>query len=217
MSRVVRYIIFLIIVAVVVMILLLMMPKAQPTTNQSHIVIVIDAGHGGFDGGATGHITKVKEDGLNLAVAVKLQRLCQNAGHTVIMTRKDNNALGSTKDEDMQRRRSIIEASGADIVVSIHMNKFSDRSVSGPVVFYYEESSEGGKLAEFIQQKLNTQLEPPRPRSHKPESYFVLRAGSGPCVLVECGFLSNEREETLLQTDDYQQKCAQAVFAGILQ
>ena len=69
-------------------------------------------------------------------------------------------------------------------------------------------------LAELIQTELNTRLAPPRPREQKPETYFILRSGGCPCVLVECGFLSNEREEKLLQTEDYQNECAKAIYTG---
>ena len=216
MDRTVRYIIFFIVVALVILILLSMIPQAQQTLGQARTVIVIDAGHGGFDGGATGRLTGVHEDTLNLAVAKKLQMLCRDIGHDVIMTRGDDEALGDTKHEDMAARRGVIEASCADVVVSIHMNKFGDSGVSGPQVFYHKESAEGEKLAGLIQQKLNTRLSPPRPRTHKPETYFILRAGTAPCVIVECGFLSNEREEKLLQTEEYQQQCAEAIFSGLL-
>ena len=115
----------------------------------------------------------------------------------------------------MAHRHDIIEEANADMVISIHMNKYPDSSVSGPQVFYFETSAEGEMLAKLIQQELNAFLKPPRERVHKPENYFILRASESPCVIVECGFLSNEREEKLLQTEDYQQQCAIAVFEGI--
>jgi N-acetylmuramoyl-L-alanine amidase len=108
-----------------------------------------------------------------------------------------------TKGDDMWARRNIIDHSGADIVISIHMNKFSDSSVSGPMVFYFNESGEGEKLAAAIQQELNDTLQPPKPRSYRPETYYILRSGTCPCALVECGFISNEREEWLLGATQY--------------
>ena len=218
MKQIKRYIIFFSVVLLLAGLLLAMgRPDVVSAVKQSQIVIVIDAGHGGFDGGAVGRLTKVKESGLNLAVAQKLKSLCQKAGYRVIMTREDDSALGSTKAADMAMRKNIIEESGADMVVSIHMNKYPDSAVAGPQVFYFVESEEGKLLASCIQQAFNDELMPKRPRVHKPERYFILRSGTAPCVIAECGFLSNEDEERLLQTDDYQQKCANAIFEGVRQ
>lgn len=215
MKRNKRYLIYIFIV-IILFVTLLLIPLSQPTMNQRDTVIVIDAGHGGFDGGAEGRLTGVKEDGLNLAVSKMLQTLFENQGYTVIMTREDDSALGSTKDEDMQKRKQIIENANADMVISIHMNKFVDTSCHGPVVFYHKDSSEGEKLAKLMQAKLVETLQPERPRVEKPESYFILRSGDCPCVLVECGFLSHERDEQLLQTEEYQALCASAIFKGTM-
>lgn len=211
-----RYIIFFLIVAVILGILLLMIPDAVPAMSQTKGVIVIDPGHGGFDSGAIGRFTRVHEDDLNLAVSLKLRDLFKQGGYDVIMTRQDENAVGYTKDGDMWQRRTIIDKSGADIVISIHMNKFGQSSVAGPLVFYFTKSDEGEKLARMVQEEMNAALKPYRPRSHRPERYYILRSGKCPCVLIECGFISNEREEYLLQTDEYQQKCAQAIYTGAI-
>jgi N-acetylmuramoyl-L-alanine amidase len=215
MKRNKRYLIYFIIV-IALIVTLLVIPLSQPVMSQRDTVIVIDAGHGGFDGGAEGRLTGIKEDGLNLAVSKKLEAMFKNQGYTVIMTREDEDALGRTKDEDMKNRKQIIENSNADIVISIHMNKFVDTSCHGPVVFYHEDSAEGEKLAKLMQVKLVELLKPERPRVEKPESYFILRSGEAPCVLVECGFLSNERDEQLLQTEEYQELCASAIFKGAM-
>jgi len=209
-----RYVIYFFIAAIVVSVLLLPIVKTQQVISQSKGIIVIDAGHGGFDGGAIGRFTKVREDELNLAVSKKLQRLFEDNGYSVIMTREDENAVAVTKEGDMWKRRNIIDNSNADIVISVHMNKYQATSVAGPITFYFEKSSEGKKLAEFIQNEMNAALKPYKPRGYLPERYYILRSGECPCVLVECGFLSNEREEQLLQTDDYQNKCAYAIFRG---
>ncbi|MDD5017093.1 MAG: N-acetylmuramoyl-L-alanine amidase [Eubacteriales bacterium] len=214
MKHISRYVIFFLAVAVVVTVLLLMVPETVPVMNQCKDIIIIDAGHGGFDSGAIGRYSGVHEDILNLAVAKKLQKLFEDEGYTVVMTREDGDAVAATKDDDMWARRTIIDNTDADIVISIHMNKFQASSASGPVVFYFDGSDEGEKLAALIQEKMIAVLEPYKIRTHRPETYYILRSGKCPCVLVECGFLSNEREEWLLQTDDYQQKCAKAIFMG---
>ena len=209
-----RYIVFFIIVFIIFGFILLLLPQDRAAISTARFTVVIDAGHGGFDGGAVGRLTGVKEDGLNLIVANKVKSLFEKNGVAVVMTRPDENALGRTKNEDMAKRRSVIENADADIVISIHMNKFNDTTCSGPVTFYHEESEEGKVLAELIQTELNTRLAPPRPREQKPETYYILRSSDSPCVLVECGFISNEREEKLLQTEDYQNECAKAIYTG---
>ncbi len=209
-----RYMVYFLIVAALLSALLLLGPASAQVMRQSRGIIVIDAGHGGFDAGASGRITKVREDVLNLSVANKLKRLFEINGFTVVMTREDDKAVASTKKGDMAKREQIIEDTDPDAVISIHMNKFGDASVAGPMAFYYEKSEEGKAMAESIQQYLNEYLQPPRPRTYKPENYFMLRQGEAPSVLVECGFLSNEREEELLQTDEYQEKCAKAIYKG---
>ncbi len=213
MKRKRRYLIYFLIVIVLIA-SLIAIPLSKPVMNQKDIIIVIDAGHGGFDGGAVSP-NGVKEDGLNLSVAMKLKTMCLNQGYGVIMTREDENAIGDTKDEDMRKRKQIIENSNASVVISIHMNKFSDTTCHGPVVFYHKDSEEGEKLAKIMQEKLVETLKPERPRVEKPETYFILRSGDCPCVLVECGFLSNAHDEELLQTKDYQEKCATAIFKGL--
>jgi N-acetylmuramoyl-L-alanine amidase len=210
-----RYMIFFMVVSIIIAILLLADPAGAMVMKQIRGTIVIDAGHGGFDAGASGRITNVREDVLNLIVAKKLQRLFEINGFRVIMTREDDKAVASTKRNDMKKREQIIEETDPDLVISIHMNKFKDSSVSGPMAFYYEKSEEGKILARLIQEQLNEYLQPPKPRTFKPENYFMLRHGECPCILVECGFLSNEREEQLLQTDEYQEKCAKAIYKGV--
>jgi N-acetylmuramoyl-L-alanine amidase len=215
MRQMQRYMVLFFVAAMVAAILLLPSVTGDLSAMQTPKgTIVIDAGHGGFDGGATGRATGIPEDGINLAVAKKLQSLFEKNGYEVIMTREDENAVGDNKDEDMARRREIIASSGADIVISIHMNKFPSASVSGPQVFYYEKSTEGEELAKLIQQELIEALDPPKQRVEHPEDYYILCSGDCPAVIVECGFLSNEREEALLITDEYQAECAKAIYRG---
>lgn len=214
MRRTASYIVFFVVVAMIFGTHFIM-PHTKTAFNQKDTAIVIDAGHGGFDGGAVGRYTAVKEAGLNLAVAKMLKAQFKKAGFEVIMTRENSEALGETKSADMESRRKIIEQSNADIVISVHMNKYGDSAVRGPQVFYFCDSVEGEALAGYIQQELNAALEPPRPRKHKAENYFILRSGKCTCVLVECGFLSNETEEQLLQTKSYQLQCSKAIFEGV--
>ncbi len=127
---------------------------AQPTDRPlTGMVIAIDAGHGGYDGGAVGRVSGIPEKGLNLDVAQKLRMLLENQGARVIMTRTDDYALCDEnptirkKLQDMQRRAAIITENGAQMVLSIHMNEYAGRSQSGPQVFYREGCPSGRLLA----------------------------------------------------------------------
>lgn len=185
-------------------------------------VIVIDAGHGGADPGMVG-IGGLEEKGINLDVSMKLKESLENQGFTVVMTRTEDQGLyqegtRNKKVQDMQKRIEIMEKAKPLLAVSIHQNSYTEESVKGPQVFYYESSAEGQKLAVSIQNALNTELSVERPRKEKGNtSYFLLK--KSPCVLniVECGFLTNEKEAKLLQTEEYQQKIVEAVTKGIVQ
>lgn len=185
-------------------------------------VIVVDAGHGGEDPGMVG-IGGLKEKGINLSVSLKLKEILEKKGFTVVMTRKEDtglyeNGTKNKKVQDMQNRISVMERAKPVLAVSIHQNSYTQQSVKGPQVFYYESSPEGKNLAVSIQNTLNTELSVSRPRKEKGNtSYFLLKRS--PCVLniVECGFLTNPEEAALLQKEEYQQKIAEAVAKGILQ
>lgn len=191
-------------------------------TAEKEKVIVIDAGHGGADPGMIG-IGGLEEKGINLAVSMKLKEALENQGFTVVMTRQEDKGLyqegtRNKKVQDMQNRIEIMEKAKPILAVSIHQNSYTEESVKGPQVFYYETSAEGQKLAVNIQSALNTELSTERPRKEKGNtSYFLLK--KSPCVLniVECGFLTNKKEAELLQTEEYQQKIVEAVVKGIVQ
>ena len=178
-------------------------------------VIVVDAGHGGFDPGAIG-VSGVHEDELNLKVARYLEAELKAAGAEVIMTRIDENAIAENKELDMAKRRQIIQESGSDIVVSVHMNWFDDPEISGPVVIFMDNSVAGEKLALQIQQSLNDALEPQTAGKARSGKFYILKSGYQPCVIMECGYLSNHDEEQKLKQDDYQRRIAKAACEGIM-
>ena len=190
-------------------------PPAQTgqTVGIDGRVIVIDAGHGGFDPGAIG-VGGLHEDDLNLAVARYLKDELEACSVQVMMTREDEDAVAPDKDADMAERRRIIEQSGSDIVISIHMNNYKqDPKVCGPLVLFMPGSDRGKKLAETVQQSLNTALN--ASGTARSENLYILKSGNQPCVLVECGYLSNEEEERKLGQPDYQKKIATAICEGI--
>jgi N-acetylmuramoyl-L-alanine amidase len=177
-------------------------------------LVVVDAGHGGLDPGTTG-INGTREDVLNLAIAKRLKSELEDCGAKVIMTREDENAIAETKEADMAKRRRIIEQSASDIVISIHMNWFEDPEKSGPIVIFMPGSVEGEKLARAVQESMDTNLG--TSGSARSEELWITESGSQPCILVECGYLSNAEEEAKLCREDYQIKVAWAICEGAAQ
>lgn len=184
--------------------------------------IVLDPGHGGDDPGMIG-AGGINEKKLNLIYAKKLQALLEAEGYRVVLTRETEEGLydvdaAHKKAQDMQRRVAIIAEEAPLITVSIHQNSYQDPAVSGPQVFYYENSAEGQKLAKSIQDRMNSELSEARSRVEKSNSsYYILKRSQGTTVIVECGFLSNPEEEARLQEEAYQDRVCAAVCKGILQ
>lgn len=185
--------------------------------------IVIDAGHGGFDGGMVGS-TGISEKTLNLVYAKKLEELLTAAGYRVVQTRTTEAGLydeeqPNKKAQDMQRRCAIIAEEKPLASISIHQNSYpNDASVCGPQVFYYEQSQEGEKLASAIQKYLNAIPDVMKQRVPKGNStYYILKRSASTTVIVECGFLTNAQEELLLQQEAYQDQVVQAICDGILE
>ena len=190
-------------------------PMREPLPTPQRWCVILDAGHGGFDPGASGADTGVKESELNLKVARYVQRTLEDAGVRVLMTRTDEEALGNTKGEDMARRGQLLLAEGADAAVSIHMNKFSNRRVRGPMVYFQAGAGEGRILAQSIVDSLTDALAL-KPRQANPGNNFVTRVPVCPAALVECGFLSHGEEERLLQEEGYERTLAIAIARGVI-
>ena len=178
-------------------------------------LVILDAGHGGFDAGASGTATGVKESELNLQVALLVREALEDAGARVVMTRTGPGALGPTKREDMARRGQLLLTEGADAAVSIHMNKFSDRRIRGPMAYYQAGAEAGQALARCVIDSLTMTLDL-KPRLPNPGNNFVTRVPACPAVLVECGFLSHPEEERLLQDPEYQRAIAAAIAQGVI-
>ena len=189
--------------------------KREPLPTPPRWLVILDAGHGGFDAGASGTATGVKESELNLQVALLVREALEDAGVQVVMTRTGPEALGPTKGEDMARGGQMLLTEGADAAVSIHMNKFSDRKVRGPMAYYQAGAAEGEKLAVAVIDSLTEALVL-KPRRANPGNNFVTRIPVCPAVLVECGFLSHSEEERLLQDEAYQRTLAEAVARGVI-
>ena len=177
------------------------------------LTFLLDAGHGGFDAGASGTRTDVPEAPLNLAITRFLKKELEMRGATVVLTRCDNEALASTKKEDMDIRRQIAHRVGYAAVLSIHMNKFTDYKPNGPTVFS-DDTDADVALAKKIQSALDTALAR-KAREAKVSDFFLFDCTDAPCVLIECGFLSNADDERLLQQEPHQKAIAGAIADGI--
>ena len=191
------------------------------TGNSGKKCVVIDAGHGGNDPGKIG-VDDSREKDLNLVIADKVKRILEQQDIDVIMTRETDTGLyeedaSNKKVQDLKKRVSIINENQPDCVISIHQNSFPDASVSGPQVFYFEQSTESSAIASVMQDTLNNSLNPPKPRVCKSNNdYYILKKTPTPIIIVECGFLSNETEAALLVTDAYHEKLVRAVYLGAI-
>ena len=177
--------------------------------------VLIDAGHGSLDGGAVGTKTGVKESDLNLEYAKTLKQFFLSMNFRVELIRNSESGLDEDKYEDMLKRKAIIEKSKCDIFISIHMNKFSLSSSIGAQAFYKLEDEESEKLANSIRDLLVKNIENARELTLSGD-YLVLNSAKCPAVLVECGFLSNEKDELRLQTTEFRNNLCYQIFCGTI-
>ena len=179
-------------------------------------VVAIDPGHGGWDPGKSGTSGEDEKD-INLSISLLLGKYLQLGGAEVVYTRTEDEALGSKKRSDMDSRKEIIDGCGADILICIHQNAFTSSGVKGAQVFYYGKSEDGRALAEAIQKSLVENVDPKNTRAAKSNtSYYILKNTHVPAAIVECGFLSNPGEEAKLNSEEYQEKLAWAIYIGII-
>lgn len=187
--------------------------------NVQHSVVVIDAGHGGFDGGVVG-ASGIKESQLNLLIAKVLQSKLVSNGVKVVMTRNTDKAVGKTKKQDMANRKKIIKSAGASLVVSIHINKFSLPSRRGVQVFY-DDTKVGENFANMMQTTLNQRIN----KKYTTRSdfmpisadLFITKCDLVPSIIIECGFLSNAQDERLLLTPEYREELAEVISSVCVQ
>ena len=189
-------------------------------------VIIVDAGHGGFDGGASTD-DGVSEKGINLDIALYLKEYLNLFGFNVVMTRETDTSteseglttIRSKKSSDLHNRMSLMEKTDNAIFVSIHQNHFSSSKYKGAQVFYSPQFSEQSSLlAESIQESIVYYLQKDNKRQIKPcgTSVYLIYKAVKPAVLVECGFLSNPDDSENLQNEIYQRKMALCIAIGIL-
>lgn len=194
-----------------------------PTNTESRRVVVIDAGHGGEDGGAVG-VNGVLEKDLNLSVARTLADLLRADGYTVVETRTDDRMLYEEKDQnghkkraDLANRLAYMKTYPDCIFVSIHMNTYPTANCEGLQVWYSPNLPESKTLALAVQNGVCARLQPENTRQVKPANslIYLLHKATVPAILIECGFLSTPSECEKLSDEAYRQELALAIFASL--
>lgn len=195
--------------------------SSLPVSNK---VVILDAGHGKPDEGASSNLGTTEES-INLKITKKVQNLLEQSGSTVILTRsdengiydQDENSLRNKKVSDIKNRVKIGNESSADIFVSIHLNKIEQSQYYGWQTFFKQNNEQSKKLAQNIQQSLNESIQKENKReSLKISGKYIIDHVEIPISIVECGFLSNPEEEKLLQQDEYQSRLAWGIYTGIM-
>ena len=179
--------------------------------------IVLDAGHGGKDLGAS--VLNVSESKINLSITLRLKEELERKGANVILTRSDENDLSSPnalyrKKSDFDNRIKLINNSHADLYLSIHQNIFSNAKYHGPQVFYYPKITDNEKIASVIQDELNKFTNSNRKIKIITGTYMYNKLNIKG-ALIECGFLSNSAERMNLTNEEYQNNIAQSISKAI--
>ncbi|MBO5432513.1 MAG: N-acetylmuramoyl-L-alanine amidase [Clostridia bacterium] len=193
--------------------------------NKKTPCIIIDAGHGGFDGGASTD-DGYPEKHINLNISIYLSDYLTALGYETLLTRTTDESLEDSglstirkrKTSDLHNRMKIMEETENAIFISIHQNHYSQEKYRGMQVFYSPSfSDESSALAEYIQSCTVNTLQPDNTRKIKEctSSVFLIYKAVKPAVLVECGFLSNKEEAELLQTEKYQKNIALCIAMGV--
>ena len=182
------------------------------------VTIVLDAGHGGKDGGA--NQGDIEEDEINLAITKNLKIFLEDSGANIVMTREEDIDLASEgadnrKREDMKARVSYINDEKADVFISIHLNSFLNTTVQGSQVFYKKGDEQAKQFAQMIHEQMrsvtNTKM------TIKEGDYYILNESKKLGVLIECGFLSNVEERNKLTQEEYQNELEKSIGLGIIQ
>ena len=194
----------------------------QADMREEKPLVVIDAGHGGFDPGKVGIDGQLEKD-INLSIAKKLKAYLEASDVNVVMTRDTDTGLYQSGDShkkvsDMRRRCDIINEARPDLVVSIHQNSYHQEEINGGQVFYYKTSQNGKRLAEILQERFDYVLGEANRRVAKAnDNYYLLLHVKEPIVIVECGFLSNRKEAKALESEDYQDRMAWTIHMGVME
>jgi N-acetylmuramoyl-L-alanine amidase len=170
--------------------------------------IVLDPGHGGIDDGTSSQITGTNEKALTLATAKVVEQKLENAGAHVIMTRTTDSFIS------LQQRADLSNQNHADAFISFHYNWSNDLSINGVTDFYYQQSKDNPLASDILNEVIKTTgLQNDGTRF---DNLYVLRNNSQPCTLIELGFLSNQHDDSVVESSDYNDKIAQGVYQGLV-
>lgn len=193
--------------------------------SDAKTTVIIDAGHGGEDGGA--EVDGVLEKDINLNIANKTADLLRLCGYTVTEIRDEDisvyedgaETLREKKVSDLKHRVEICNESENNIVVSIHQNKFDNSAYSGAQVFYSVNNDNSILLAEAVRSAVVSLLQSDNTRELKPagSDIYLLDNAEVPAIIVECGFLSNSEERAKLLDEGYQSQMAYSIAMGVLE
>ncbi len=186
--------------------------------------IIIDAGHGGIDSGTSAN-DGTPEKEINLSIAKKINETLTMMGYQTRMTRTDDELIGegeystihSEKLADITKRLEIVEEQENCILISVHQNYFQESKYSGFQAFYNNNNPQSQLLAQTLQNAVVTHLQPDNTRKIKTigEEIYLLHHCTKPAVMVECGFMSNPKEVSMLKNVKYQSAIAYAIAKGI--
>lgn len=200
--------------------------SAEKSAQASVFTVIIDAGHGGADGGAVS-VDGTAEKEINLVIAQYLEELLNLYGVKTVMTRTTDDSIHSSeavtlrekKVSDIHNRMAIMENTENAVFVSIHQNKFPNASLWGAQVFYSPNTTDSAELADLIQNNVKSILQPQNNRVIKKSgnSIYLLYYAKKTAVLVECGFVSNPEETLKLKDSVYQKQIAYSIACGILE
>ncbi|HCB65432.1 MAG TPA: hypothetical protein DEP43_05650 [Ruminococcaceae bacterium] len=188
-------------------------------------VVIIDAGHGGMDGGAIGIDGQIEKE-INLSIALKLDTMLQAYGFQTILTRNSDVSIHSAdaktvrqqKTSDLKNRLKLLEDTESGILISIHQNQYSKSSAHGTQVFYGRNCAQSKELAEMLQKTITGYLQPDNTREIKQatKDIYILYQATKPAVMVECGFLSNREEAARLTDEEYQDQIAFSICMALM-
>ena len=219
-----KYMVIFIIMILAISIYYYIGPTMTVNNGIADKVIVLDAGHGGIDGGAESKNGVLEKD-LNLKITLKLKEILERENIKVLLTRdsdsdlsdNENESIKSRKNQDLNKRIEMINNSSANLLVSIHMNSFPQEKYSGWQTFYKKNCIYSSEVAKLVQDNIKqvTQIENKRVPMEI-NGVKIIEKSNIPSILIECGFLSNKQEAEKLNTEEYQEQIVQGIAKGII-
>lgn len=226
---IIRICIFSIVLSLSALVLAYIFNKWTEDNNQTSArapefpTVVIDAGHGGEDGGASADDGTMEKD-INLNIALSVGEMLKSSGINVVFTRKEDVMLytkkekGTLKMQDLSERLKLANSEDC-IFLSIHANKFSQSKYNGTQAFYSKNNGDSKKIAQLIQNNIKLHLQKDNNREIKEanSSIFLLHKAKNPAVLIECGFLSNPEECSKLNNETYRKELASLIYQSVIE